>query len=163
MKHIQAPEEYCGQDPTVFLAGGISDAENWQAEVVCKLQRTPGTIVNPRRERYEPSDAAAREQIAWEWRHLQRASLVAFWFPPQTLCPIALFELGTRCMSGVPLIVGTHPEYGRRFDLIEQLALRRPDVRLVDSLDELVQAIDVSARTILSDGVQQLATSTCVF
>ncbi|WP_254509435.1 nucleoside 2-deoxyribosyltransferase domain-containing protein [Anatilimnocola floriformis] len=138
MRQVQAPEECAEQGTTVFLAGGISDTENWQAVVIAQLRNTPGVIANPRREEYEPSDAVGREQIAWEYRHLQRAGLVAFWFPPETLCPIALFELGACCSSRVPLIVGAHPGYRRRFDLVEQLSLRRPEVQLIDSLDEFV-------------------------
>src|SRR5436190_14265698 len=100
MIYIEAPANFDGRGPAVFLAGGISDAQNWQAELVEQLRGLHVVILNPRRRQFPAGDSdASRKQIAWEHRHLRTASLVAFWFPPQTLCPIALFELGTCCSA----------------------------------------------------------------
>jgi hypothetical protein len=66
---------------------------------------------------------------------------VAFWFPPQTLCPIALFELGACCGLQIPMIVGVHPDYMRRFDIEVQLELHRPDVLMVDRIELLAERI----------------------
>lgn len=140
MNYVEAPGVYRGQERAVFLAGGITDAENWQAMLVQSQQEFPGVILNPRRAEFQVGDEElGRQQIEWEYRHLKLADLVAFWFPPQTLCPIALFELGACCESTVPLVVGTNPDYARRFDVVEQLRLRRrrPDVTVVSTLDQL--------------------------
>lgn len=142
MPYIEAPDEFSGPRPAVFLAGGISDAENWQAQLVRRLGDIQGTIVNPRRKVYPRGDRAENQrQIKWEYRHLTQADFVAFWFPPQTLCPIALFELGVCCGLQLPMIVGVDPDYLRRFDVEVQLQLHRPDVLLVDRLEAVAERI----------------------
>src|SRR5205823_10719946 len=111
MDYIEAPDEYDGTGASVFLAGGISNTHDWQTELVALLAELPVAILNPRRKNYPWHDpAAAEEQIRWEFRYLRRAAAVAFWFPPETLCPIALFELGGRITeSKRALFVGTAP------------------------------------------------------
>jgi len=143
MNYVEATTEYKGEGRAVFLAGGITDAENWQTQLIDSLQGIKATILNPRRKDFPMDDPnAGKQQIEWEYRHMEQADLIAFWFPPQTLCPIALFELGVCCESRVPLVVGTDLNYARRFDVNTQLGLRRPDVAVVGSLDELAHAIE---------------------
>ena len=143
MTCVEAPAEYDGhvqsQSPSLFLAGGISNTHDWQAELIALLADAPVVILNPRRRNYPVHDpAVAEEQIAWEFRHLRRATAVLFWFPPETLCPIALFELGGRIADPrQPLFVGTHPDYGRRLDVEIQLRLARPEVRVTTQIEEL--------------------------
>ncbi|QDS99220.1 nucleoside 2-deoxyribosyltransferase domain-containing protein [Adhaeretor mobilis] len=142
MNYLEAPTEYDADGRAVFLAGGITDAENWQSDLIESLQGVDATVLNPRRKEFPMNDeSAGLQQIEWEHRHLAKADLIAFWFPPQTLCPIALFELGACCASSVPLVVGTSPEYARRFDVVTQLRLLRPEVNVHDSLEELQLAI----------------------
>lgn len=142
MNYIEAPSEFVGKGAAVFLAGGISDCENWQSQVVRGLEHIDATVLNPRRVSFPVNDNSEHQkQIEWEYRHLRRATLVAFWFPPQTLCPIALFELGACCGSGKPLILGADPSYGRRFDLEKQIALQRPNTRVANTLQELMDQI----------------------
>ena len=142
MNYIEAPHEFGGNGSAVFLAGGISDCENWQSKVVRGLQDIAATVLNPRRASFPADDRSAHQkQIEWEHHHLRRANLVAFWFPPQTLCPIALFELGVCCASGKPMVVGADPRYGRRFDLESQLALHRPKTKIVNTLADLIDEI----------------------
>jgi hypothetical protein len=59
----------------------------------------------------------------------------------ESICPIALFELGAWSERDTPLVVGTHPLYPRRIDVIEQLRLARPAVSVVATLDELAASI----------------------
>ena len=118
MRYIEAPAEYDGNGPAVFLAGGITDTADWQSQLTVLLGANEGTVLNPRRREFPMGDPSeGRVQIEWEFRHLKLADLVAFWFPPETLCPIALFELGACCGSNSPIVVGTDPEYSRRFDV----------------------------------------------
>lgn len=130
---IAAPDEYPGPGPGLFLAGGITGTVDWQAEVIARLADLPLVLLNPRRTNFPIHDPAAAEaQIGWEYRHLRRAAAVLFWFPPETLCPIALFELGGRTLvPDQPLFVGTHPGYARRADVVIQLRLARPEVEVV--------------------------------
>ena len=142
MRYIEAPAEYDGKGPAVFLAGGITGTEDWQSRVSRGLSSIEGSVLTPRRELFPMgSPAEGQRQIEWEYRHLLRADLVAFWFPPETLCPIALFELGTCCSSEVPIVVGAHPDYARRFDICCQLELRRPGTRIVGTIEAFEEAI----------------------
>jgi hypothetical protein len=78
------------------------------------------------------------EQIGWEHAALARSRCVSFWFPAETLCPIALLELGELLMrTDRGLLVGCDPGYARRFDVVEQTALSRPDVIVRDGLAAL--------------------------
>jgi hypothetical protein len=144
MRYVEAPDEYDGGGRALFLAGGISGTGDWQACAAELLAGTDLVLLNPRRRDYRAGDpAAARDQIAWEYRHLRGAWGRLFWFPPETLCPIALFELGAWSRSSEPLFVGTHRDYARRLDVEVQLGLARPDVRVVDSVEKLAgQVID---------------------
>ena len=137
MHYIEAPDEFTGAEPSLFLAGGITGTFDWQTEIVRLLGDAPLVVLNPRRNFPMHDPTAARTQIEWEFRHLRRASAVLFWFPCETLCPIALYELGGRAATAQPLFVGTHPDYQRKLDVTIQLKLARPDVRVVQSLAEL--------------------------
>lgn len=138
MKMIEAPEPYRGRQPSLFLAGGISDTSPWQTRLIRMLADTSWVILNPRRKDFPMDDPTEGvRQIAWEFNHLSQATATAFWFPCETLCPIALFELGAATKESKPLFVGTDPQYARRFDLLQQLRLRRPRTIVVDSLQSL--------------------------
>jgi hypothetical protein len=142
MRYVEAPDEFDGEGDAVFLAGGISGCFDWQARVAELLGGSELVVLNPRRRNFPMGDpSAAREQIAWEFRHLRRAWGRAFWFPPETLCPIALFELGAWSMESGPLFVGTDPDYARRVDVVEQLRLARPEVRVVHSVEHLAEQV----------------------
>src|SRR5204862_4101916 len=140
-RYVEAPAEYDGPGPSLFLAGGISGTFDWQADVVARLAGLSLVILNPRRRNFPMDDpTAAAGQIAWEFRHIRRATAVLFWFPPETLCPIGVCELGGRTLvPGQPLFVGTHPDYARRSDVEIQLRLARPEVRVAAELPEMAR------------------------
>lgn len=139
MMYIEAPTEYVADGPSIFLAGGISEADNWQPWMAKQFEGSGLSVLNPRRHDFPDDPAAAEQQIDWEFRHLRKATARLFWFPPQTLCPIALYELGAASATTVPLFVGVHPEYKRKQDVVFQLQLARSDVQVVFDLDELAQ------------------------
>ena len=143
MTYIEAPDEYDQPGPSLFLAGGISGTHDWQTELVSLLADLPLVLLNPRRRNFPMHDPTAAEgQITWEFRHLRRASAVAFWFPPETLCPIALFELGGRVAEkDQALFAGTHPGYQRRLDVEIQLRLARPEVVLTADIPALAKQV----------------------
>ena len=143
MRYVEALAEYDGPGPSVFLAGGISGTFDWQADVVARLADLPLVVLNPRRRDFPMDDpTAAQAQIEWEFRHLRRATAVLFWFPPETLCPIALYELGGRAqVCEQPLFVGTHPDYQRRLDVDVQLKLARPEVTVVSDTAALARQV----------------------
>ena len=140
MNVITAPENVPDK-ADLFLGGGISNCPNWQENVISLLCDRDLTILNPRREMYSDGELA-QKQIAWEYDALRKVSTVLFWFPSETLCPITLFELGVFTQrTDVRVLVGTHPEYARRFDVIEQLKHARPEIVVVDNLQDLVNQI----------------------
>jgi hypothetical protein len=142
MNYVEAPNDYAGQAPSLYLGGGISDCENWQQRMVELLETTDLVLINPRRKDFPIHDpSAAREQIEWEFRHLRRATIKLFWFPPQTLCPITLFELGSWSATEAPLVVGAHPDYQRREDVLIQMEYARPEVQVVDRLEDLADQV----------------------
>ncbi len=144
MKYIQCPTEATPQplEKSLFLAGGISNCPDWQSELTTILENTDWLIINPRRADFDITNPnMTEEQILWEHRHLRLASAIAFWFPPETLCPITLYELGTWSASSKPLFIGVDPNYTRRLDVQIQTRLVRPEVPILESLEDLAQAL----------------------
>lgn len=140
--YVEAPEVYAGHGPSIFLAGGITDCPDWQADAVALLAGVPAVILNPRRKQFDVRDErVAEEQIRWEHDHLTRATVVLFWFAegpsPQ---PIALYELGGLACGGRPIAVGAHPGYRRRRDVEVQLSLSRPGLVVRSDLAATVAA-----------------------
>lgn len=142
MKYIEAPEEFLGKETSLFLAGGITGCPDWQQAVVRDLESEPITILNPRRKSFSTGDLTASvEQIKWEFRYLRKASIISFWFPSETLCPIVLYELGAWSMTDKPILVGVHPDYQRKLDVEIQTSLVRSEVKIVYSLPDLSRQI----------------------
>lgn len=125
----------------LFLAGGITNCPDWQKTVLASLEETNLLIGNPRRVFYS-SEVYAQDQIKWEYDALRKSSTVMFWFPEETLCPITLFELGVFTQKpDTKVIVGTHPNYSRRLDVVEQLKLSRPEIKVHDNLQNVINEI----------------------
>lgn len=136
MQVIEAPNDY-PQHADIFLGGGITNCPDWQAEVIGRLSHLDGVILNPRRTGEFTEDIAV-EQITWEYSALRSVDTVFFWFPEETLCPITLLELGVFTQRPLTrIIVGTHPNYARKLDVITQLKLARPEVTVQQSLEGL--------------------------
>ena len=140
MQYIEAPNEEPARGPSLFLAGGITGVkDNWQAKAALELKDIELlTIFNPRRKaEFKPEDE--EEQIKWEHNKLYRADAISFWFPPDTLCPITLYELGAwsvwidpwkQIRSHKRLFISVHPKYARLNDVLIQTKLARPDVEV---------------------------------
>lgn len=131
-------------DKSLFLAGGITGCWNWQAEIKPHLLTIPGLwIVNPRRESFDVSNPKETDiQIEWEHHYLDACPNILFWFPEETLCPITLFELGKMAMNpNKTLFVGCHPWYEREKDVVKQLSLIRPEIKVSFDLESLVNDI----------------------
>lgn len=130
------------QFPSLFIAGAITGAPWWQTELIEKIKDLNINIYNPRREHFDVNNNnLAKEQIEWEYRALNDAYYISFWFPKETTAPIALFELGRWSILDKPLFVGVEPYYPRRKDILIQMGLARPGLVVVDSLDALSKQI----------------------
>lgn len=139
---IEAPAKYAPEKASsVFLAGGITGCGDWQQTAIQLLQDFDGILFNPRRSHWPTELHALQEQIKWEERYLRLATLRLFWFPPETLCPITLFELGCTLGQRLPLVVGVHPLYARRDDVSIQCSLKQPDIQIATSLPKLIKQV----------------------
>lgn len=104
MQLIKAPEalELNPHQHNLFLAGSIEmgQAEDWQTQIAQALQDLPVTLLNPRRDTWEPDwpqtmeFAPFKEQVEWELAAQAAADLIVFYFSPNTQSPISLLELG---------------------------------------------------------------------
>ena len=154
MKLIQCPDDIRNfqpmptpqhpQESFVFMAGGITGTRNWQQDLIkmlsCENDRL--VLINPRRDDFDVNDPGASSfQIEWEFYHLSKATYVSFWFPPETLCPITLYELGVQAAKGKNIIVGCDPGYKRKYDVEKQLSLLRPEILVRDSLEKVAEQI----------------------
>lgn len=139
MNYYEAPDEFRDVHvPSIFLAGGITDCEDWQSYATGTIHAHNRNIVvlNPRRANFPMDDpTASSAQIHWEFRHLHKASVVLFWFPkspsPQ---PIAQYELGRYGALGMKLAVGCDSEYSRATDVYEQTRLARPELPIYNNI-----------------------------
>lgn len=140
MKYIESPQSYSKKKgKALFLAGGITNCPDWQSAVVKLLHGTQVTVLNPRRKIFPINDpTAATEQIKWEFEHLRKADAILFWFPKESICPIALYELGAWSMTEKHLFIGVHQKYPRKKDIEEQTKLVRPSINIFYSLEEVV-------------------------
>lgn len=170
-KYIQCPEVYnfvqdSGEN-AIFIGGGISGCEVWQDRFVDMIKEIDAVIINPRRKDFDINNPEmAKEQIKWEYDHLRLTNAKVFWFSPETLCPITLYEYGYWLAAHLScgdlysvepsivephkLFVGVHPDYKRRLDVLEQTRLvleatqeQDPIFRVepVDSLEELAKQV----------------------
>lgn len=148
-EYVEAPTDhtkgYWDDRPSLFLAGGITGCWNWQERVASELGKSgfDGIIYNPRREQFDVKDPyAAHNQITWEYNHLKKASAILFWFSSETVQPIVLFELGRwSFVQNKPIFVGVDRAYERRNDVVLQMMLTRPDLVIVDELQDLVEQV----------------------
>lgn len=144
--HNIVPDHNSGNYTYLFLAGGITGCPPWQSEVAKALSDMDNLcLFDPRRPDWNDNadDAEIFAQVEWEYRHLILANAILFWFPMQTMCPIALFELGAYSKGMKKLFIGCHPGYERLIDVRHQIKLARegiePEIHL--SLTPLLEEV----------------------
>lgn len=131
---------------TVFLAGSIDlgKTANWQADLAAALADCPGTLLNPRRPQWDASwrteadSPPFREQVEWELAGMESASLIAFYFAPQSQAPVTLLELGLAARGG-KAIVCCPAGFWRKGNV--DIVCARYRVPMVGSIEELSLAI----------------------
>lgn len=139
---FDAPAQFKLDEISLFLGGGITGCEDWQAKMCQLLRNTDLVVLNPRRKNWPINDPeASAKQIEWEYEHLQKAHMIMFWFAPETLCPITLFEYGKWLVGNKPLFVGCHPDYKRKLDVEVQTKFERPFQKVYSSIEEVAGAI----------------------
>ena len=150
MKIVTAPEKYIVKenDVCVFLAGGITNCENWQQAVIKELQDKLNTdylvIFNPRRENFPIDDpSAASKQIEWEFQWLDHTDIFSMYFAGGISDqPICMYELGRnilRMQMRFPtdwqnrIVISCEPNYNRRNDVYIQTQLATNSKVLINS------------------------------
>ena len=154
---IEAPNFFLpgSSEPTIFLAGGITNCYDWQSSFINLLQESHESwrlhsqtlrVLNPRRPVFPDNrdKVEVEKQIAWEFAGLIEADVIVFFFPEgPSVCPIALFELGRWSVSDKPVLVCAEQGYEREQDIELQMRLVKQtgagQVQLVDSIQYLVQ------------------------
>lgn len=172
MKHqyIEAPNKVkIKNDISVFLAGGISNCEDWQAYTAEILKDLDGlTVVNPRRNNWKMDKNEVKEstkQIAWEYEYLRKVTDVIFWFTDDTLQPISLYELGATLErnafqwqgeeTGQRIFLGSDPGYKRVLDLKVQAKLKGYHWPIRNNLDDLLEDFVKYYKKVKSGGASE--------
>ncbi|MEI8223854.1 MAG: nucleoside 2-deoxyribosyltransferase domain-containing protein [bacterium] len=99
--------------PKIFLAGSIEEgvAEQWQDHVVQLFGNTDVTLLNPRRDAWDPSwiqsieNIEFKKQVEWELNGMDMADYIIFYFDPNTKSPVTLLELGLHAKEGKCLMI----------------------------------------------------------
>jgi hypothetical protein len=152
MDYVEAPNSYSPEHDdkiAVFLAGGIGNCPNWQAEATDMLNGTEVVVLNPRRAYFETpwTRLASEGQIRWEFDALRRADIILFWFPGgQSVQPIALFELGYWLgQSDKEIVVGRSQDYLRKDDIDIQAMLVQPRLPVFVTLAACIDMVEFLA------------------
>ena len=142
MVYIEAPDRTDPGKKGIFLAGGITGVSDWQKELREKISSLDIAVYNPRRANFDIKDPnASRKQITWEHDMLRKANIISFWFAPEAIQPIVLYECGAWTMTQKPILIGVDPKYQRKQDVEIQTELARPEVKIVSTLDDLANQI----------------------
>jgi hypothetical protein len=139
--YVEAPREWRGNGPSVFLAGTITGAKDWQEKATQIIHATTPevAVLNPRRKSFDVKDASAADvQIEWEHRHLKKAEEIIFWFDEEGISAITFFELGRWLPTNKVRLIGCHPKFWRAFDVSKQVSLERPDLSVFDNFDSMM-------------------------
>ena len=134
---ITAPSIENAKFISVFLAGGITNCENWQKEIIKELEFEDITIFNPRQKNFDINDKSASvKQITWEFERLEQMDIFSMYFCNSSSDqPICMYELGRniiRMQNRFPnnwqdrIIISIESGYKRSQDVIVQTALCAP-------------------------------------
>jgi hypothetical protein len=141
MKVITAPNKIIENNkPTIFLAGGITNCDEWQDKLIQILQPYDFAILlNPRRRNFPIHDKnAAQEQIEWEYNALNNADVFTMWFSasPVSVQPICMYEYGRHLAIRQykkelhKVVVGVEEGYLRKQDVYIQTKLIDTHIRI---------------------------------
>jgi len=150
MKVITAPEYYAPKktDITVFLAGGITNCDDWQDIVIGYLLGLPAdqtenlVVYNPRRNEWPSNsdDEEIRRQIHWEADYIRCADIFSMYFTntKKSDQPICFYELGK--YAGYRDIISYQEGFTRALDVKYQLEVRGIDDRINENFTPLQHA-----------------------
>ena len=143
MEIFQAPNPYPKDKKfTIFMGGTIEEnkAEEWQKELISKLESYDIRILNPRRDAWDNTQIQSiknpyfKTQVDWELDGLERADLIVIYLQPKTYSPISLLEIGMNCNS-YNIVVCCPDGFWRKGNV--EVVCERYDIPLVESLEDL--------------------------
>jgi hypothetical protein len=148
MIEIKAPNSDENIDhyiPRIFLAGSIEMgvAENWQTRVARDMTDYEVVLLNPRRDDWDSSwkqsidDPQFNQQVTWELDGLETATIVAFYFDPNTKSPITLMELGIVCHELDSLVVCCPDGFWRKGNV--EMVCDRFGKTLVNTYEDMIK------------------------
>lgn len=141
MRIITAIEKYEKQegDILVFLAGGITNCDNWQNSVIDRIKQEEFghnvVIANPRRESFPDTnnEKSFYKQVEWEFNMLEQANIFSVFFAnSESVQPITMYELGRNIVRmkekfpedySIRTIISVQRGYGRTQDVLVQTDL----------------------------------------
>lgn len=145
MKVFKAPERSVEMfsKPTIFLAGSIEmgKARDWQKELTEALSILDVNILNPRRDDWDSSwiqsidNEKFNEQVTWELDMLDKSTVIALYFDPNTKSPISLLELGLYADTG-KLVVCCPNGFWRKGNV--DIVCARKNIQMVSSIEGLM-------------------------
>ena len=131
--------------PWLFLAGAIDQdrAERWQDLVIADCREVAGTILNPRRDGWDPTWNQSLDnphfagQVAWELEGLEQADVIICWLPATAQARISLMKIGLHARGG-RLLIGCATGFHSRGNVLA--VGQRFGVPVLDTLPDLVVA-----------------------
>lgn len=157
LKIITAPEKVNFEPDTIycFLAGGISDCEDWQKETIDYLKalryepdEPDLVILNPRR---PEAVINVREQIEWEFYNINACDIFSMYFPGgEHKREICMYELGRNLALGSNFpsrfIISVQDGYKRLFDVKVQSELVLGLDIVKEHMNPTLHALDIYNR-----------------
>lgn len=132
---------------SVFLAGSIEMgvAEDWQETIINELEQyNNGYILNPRRDKWDSTwqqikeNPQFAEQVNWELEALEKASMIVFYFSPETKSPVSMLELGLFAQSK-KVVVCCPNGFWRKGNI--DIVCQRYNIKQVNTINELIKEI----------------------
>lgn len=156
------PEIVATDGPVIFLAGPITGAPDWQTKVIELIHDIdPNIIIASPRLKYFDGSFAYERQVDWETHYLRLAGgngAILFWLAAQTVetpgrayAQTTRFELAEWKVrherDGAKLAIGIEEGFGSARYIRRRFSQDAPDVKIVDSLEELCRSAVRLARS----------------
>lgn len=145
--------------PSIFLAGPIQGALDWQAEAIeiLKKMTAEAHITSPRRSIQSLADFSEKdyhEQVEWEHHYLDYAAehgVILFWLAKEAeqiagraYAQTTRFELGEAVarhyLKGIKVVVGIEEGFSNARYLRKTIQAKAPNVPILDTLKDTCQA-----------------------
>lgn len=133
---------YGAYNISFFLAGGITNWRDWIKDRMDGNESFFNSVIVDPNDRWYDVDLTTE----WEFEALHYSDIVVFWFPKDAANVVTMFELGWICRDHLnKVVVGCDPEFKYYKNIVAELKQLRPDVTVVTSLQEVLDAMSTAA------------------